>query len=228
MTSSGTPCAFNFANSFATAGSHSIIAVFTPADPSVIAGSSSTPPDTFSQTVDPNGPCAAANGGHCTDVQNIDATIPVGTLSITTPYTGSNVLHLGQLALDTNDTEFTGHAAFTGINVTDTRSGALPWTVNVLGSQLTDGGTNPGSAINPENLGLTAINVDPVANNGFVTSSSNLTTFANQPAYPPVSPTDHGSLGLGGATPHEVAHAIVGSGSVGVERVSTRDFRCSL
>lgn len=216
--SAGSPCTYTLTltSGFASPGSHSIVATFNA--PSGYTTSSSAP-QAFSQTVGSSTYCpATTNVGQpntCTDVQNVQATVPIGTLSITTPYTPTNPLNLGTLALDPNDTEFTGNAPFTGINVTDTRSGAMPWTVNVLGQPLSDGSGHANGTINPEDLGLTNITVVPVSGNGFNTASTNLTTFANPAAYPPVSPGDAGSLGLGGLTPHEVAHALVGTGSVG-------------
>jgi len=58
---------------------------------------------------------------------------------------------------------------------------------------LTDGGSNPGSSINGENVGLTNLTVVPVTGNTFDGTSANLTTTANPAADPAVAPSDTGS-----------------------------------
>ena len=220
------PCTAPFSNSFSAtvAASHSITAVFTPsAGSTTLSTSTSTPPVTFSQTIKPSD-CASAGAtgsGSCTDTQNIQGTIPAGTLVISTPYTATAPLDLGTLALDPTGTYFTGSATFgkgtaqTDIFVTDTRAGDLPWTAQAQASSLSDGGSNPGSTINGENVGLTNLTEVPVAGNGFNGTASNFTTFANPAAAPPVSPTDTNLAGLGNAA-HDIAQAKQGFGSIGL------------
>lgn len=222
--SSNTPTGdvYEITNTFASPGSHSITAAFTPTVPSACAPSTSSPPNTFSQTANPNGPCSAGNGGSCTDVQTITATIPQGALTITTPYTATNALNLGTLGLDSTGTVFTAQAPFGGnttdptkdIFITDTRAGDLPWTAQAQASNLSDGGSNPGSVINGQNVGLTALTEVPVSGNGFNGLASNFTTFAN-PAASAVGPTDPGTGGLGNE-PHDIAQAKQGLGSIGL------------
>jgi hypothetical protein len=159
--------------------------------------------------------------GSCTDTQNIQGTIPAGTLVISTPYTATAPLDLGTLNLDPTGTYFTGSATFgkgtaqTDIFITDTRAGDLPWTAQAQASSLTDGGTNPGSTINGENVGLTNLTEVPVTGNGFNGLASNFTTFANPAAAPPVAPTDANLAGLGNAA-HDIAQAKQGFGSIGL------------
>jgi hypothetical protein len=125
---------YTFSNTFASAGPHSVVAVY-----SGVSGTfatSSSAPATFNQAVAPGNPCDPAVGGQCTDVQTITGKVPTGVLSISTPYTATNPLDLGTLALDPTDTYFTANKQFGNsttdptqdILITDTRAGNLPWT----------------------------------------------------------------------------------------------------
>jgi hypothetical protein len=219
----GTPNEFDATNTFNAPGSHSITAVFSPADPSVCGGSTSAPPSTFSQGANPNGPCATSNGGQCTDVQTIETTVPQGVLIISTPYSASNPLNLGTMMPDSTGTMLTAHATFGAsvndasqdIYITDTRGGDLPWTAQAQASNLSDGGSNAGSQISGENVGLTGLTEVPVSGNGFNGLASNFTTFNNYAASPAVAPTDTGTAGLGNAA-HDIAQAQQGIGSIGL------------
>lgn len=217
----GVPNEFDATNVFSSPGSHSITASFTPADATVCAGSASAA-STFSQTANPNGPCAAS-GAQCTDVQTIVADVPQGVLYISTPYTASNPLNLGTMTPDSTGTAFSASHQFgqsstdptQDILVTDSRSGDLPWTAQAQASNLSDGGSNAGSQISGENVGLTGLTVVPVTGNGFDASAANFTTMANAAANPPVTPTDSGTAGLGNGS-HDIARAQHGAGSVGL------------
>jgi hypothetical protein len=226
------PCTAPFSNSFTAgvAASHSITAVFTPpAGSTTLSTSTSTPPVTFNQTVKP-ADCASAGAtgsGSCTDTQNIQGTIPAGTLVISTPYTSTNALNLGTLNLDPTGTYFTGTATFGegtpqhDIFITDTRAGDLAWTAQAEASSLTDSPTpDANGTINGENVGLTNLAEVAVTGNGFNTASSNVTTFSNPAAAPPVSPTDTNLAGLGNAA-HDIAQAKQGFGSVGLTGLLT-------
>jgi hypothetical protein len=219
----GTPCEAHATNTFATAAAHSITAVFTPPAGSTSLTGSTSSAVVFSQTVKPVD-CASAGAtgsGSCTDTQNIQGTIPAGTLVISTPYNTNHPLDLGTLALDPSGTYFTGHATFGdgtqpgGIFITDTRAGDLPWTAQAQASVLSDGGSNAGSTINGENVGLSGLAEVPVSGNGFNGTATNFTTFNNFAATPPVSPTDTGTQGLGN-TAHDIAQAKQGFGSIGL------------
>ena len=224
----GVPCEAHATNTFATSASHSITAVFAPPAGSTTLSGSTSPAVAFSQTVKPSD-CATAGAtgtGKCTDTQNIQGTIPAGTLVISTPYTSTAPLDLGTLALDPTGTYFTGSATFgkgtpqTDIFITDTRAGDLPWTAQAQASSLSDGGSNPGSTINGENVGLSNLTEVPVTGNGFNGLASNFTTFNNFAAAPPVSPTDTGTAGLGNAA-HDFAKAQQGFGSIGLTGLLT-------
>jgi hypothetical protein len=214
--------AYTFSNTFASAGSHSIVAVYSGVSGQFL-GASSTPA-TFAQTVAGGTPCDPAKGGQCTDIQTITGTVPTGVLSISTPYTGAgNALNLGTLGLDPTDTFFTAHAQFGNsatdptqdILITDTRAGNLPWTAQAQAATLSDGGANPGSTISGENVGLTNLTIVPVTGNGFNGTAANFTTVANPAAAPPVAPADPNYAGLGNEA-HRFAYAQQGIGSVGL------------
>jgi hypothetical protein len=133
-------------------------------------------------------------------------------LAVYTPYTASNPLNLGTLALDGTGTYFTASAkldatssdvptagaypdtTFNGITVVDTTPGDLPWTVTALSTNLTESG---GSAqISGENVGLT--NLTPVYVPGESLTAADVTTTDYAAASPPVASTDTGDLGIGG------------------------------
>jgi Bacterial Ig-like domain (group 3) len=218
-----------FSYTYATAGSHSVVATYVPTASSQWAGSTSTAV-TFSET--------AAACTTCTDVQTIEGTVPAGTLAVYTPYTATNPLNLGTLALNANGTEYSASASldsnpadvptagadpdttFNGITVVDTQAGNLPWTVTALSSALGDGGSNPGSTISAENVGLTGLAAVPVPGNALTAGDL---TFTDAPAASPaVAPTDTGSQGLGGATPHLiVTDAGQAVGTIGINGTVT-------
>jgi hypothetical protein len=162
------------------------------------------------------------DGSQCTDVQNVNATVPVGTLVINTPYTAASPLNLGTLELNSTGTEFTSQVPFDDISVTDTRSGvggANTYTVSALATALTDGGTNPGSTINAENVGLTGVTSTPgIGFHGTVTTGA-----GNPAADPAVGPTDTGHQGLGGPSPHTVFTATGSTGTVTASGTLTLD-----
>jgi hypothetical protein len=188
------------------AGSHSIVAKFTPTSLAQFETSQSAAQNFVLQA--PQTGACAQTGSQCTDTQNIEATIPVGTLKITTPYTAANPLDLGTLALNSGLTEFTSAAtAFNNITVVDNRSGDLPWTVTALASNLTDGGSNPGSTICGQNVGLTGVVSTPGPGfAGTVTATDNPVPAAA------VAAPCAGNSGLGG-TAHTVATASAGLGT---------------
>jgi hypothetical protein len=206
----------------ATAGPHSVVATFT--DAGVYLPSNSTP---VTQTLgsNPNGLCSTNPAtGHtptdlCSDVQTITGTVPVGTLTVSTPYTAANPFNVGNLALDSTGTILTAHAQFGGagldptnanadIIVTDTRGGDLNWTLQAQSSNLQD---TTSDIINSQNVGLTGLGSHPAP--GF--NSAGLVGFDN-PAANGVAPAAAGNAGLGGAIKHDVAQATGGIGTVGI------------
>lgn len=188
-------------------GSHSVVAKFTPTNVANYRVSQSAAQAFLTQDA-AVGACAQP-GSVCTDQQNIQATIPTGTLVISTPYTAASPLDLGTLTLSADASQYSGSANFNNIKVTDLRSGGLGWTVSAIASNLTDGKTNPNSVINSQNVGLTGVTSTP--GTGFV---GTVTATNNPAANPAVGPTAAGSQGLGGTAAHTVATADVGRGTV--------------
>ena len=193
-------------------GGHSIVAKFSPTDVTQFEASQSAAQGFFLNPPQQTGSPCAQTGSQCTDIQNIQATIPVGTLVLTTPYTATNPLDLGTLALNSGLTEYTSAAtAFNNIQIVDTRAGDLPWTLAALASNLSDGGTNAGSLICGQNVGLTGLASTPGPGfAGTVTTDNNPVPTA---AVAPSGGACAGTAGLGGATPHTVATASAGLGT---------------
>jgi hypothetical protein len=218
-----------FSYTYVAAGSHSVVATYTPTANSQWAGSTSAAV-TFSET--------APSCTTCSNVATIEGTVPAGVLSIYTPYTATNPLNLGTLALNSAGTAYSATASldsnpadvptagadpdttFNGITVVDTQAGNLPWTVTALASALGDGGKNPGSTISAEDVGLTGLTAVPVPGNALTAGDLTFTDAAA--ASPPVGPTDTGSAGLGGSTPHLiVTDAGQAVGTIGINGTVT-------
>ena len=191
------------------AGSHSIVAKFTPTNAANI-GASQSAAQAFVSADPPTGACAVA-GSVCTDTQNIQTVVPVGTLVINTPYTSTNPLKLPTMGLNAAGTQFGTSATFSPIIVTDTRAGDLPWTAKALSSDLVLAGpASPNGRINSQNVGLTGVN--KISNS---TNYTGTTTFFENPAADPAqAPAATGSLGLGGTTAHTFAASTNGRGTV--------------
>jgi hypothetical protein len=129
------------------AGNHSIVAVFTPTSLASFTGSSSQPVTASYIAVSA---CVARTDGlpganTCQDPQTITVTVNAGTLTISSPYTPTNPFNLGTMVLSADGSHLTASAAFgstavngSGITITDTRSGNLPWTGHVLSTNFTD------------------------------------------------------------------------------------------
>lgn len=190
---------------FAPGDHPSLTASFVPTDSSALTGSTS--------------PAADFNAGAAVgDVQNLDADVNPGALSITTPYTPSNVLHVGALTLNADGTELTGSTTFGdgttqggSIKVVDTRTGGVNWTASARSSDLSDGS---GHAINQQNVGLTGLA-------GLYTPGNALQngkiTFTNNPAAEPaVASGAVGTKGLGGVAHAFAASNAGGAGTVGI------------
>jgi Bacterial Ig-like domain (group 3) len=176
----------------ATVGGHNITAVFTPANPANFAASTSTP-----QTLQ-----VAPAAGTSTDDATIVADVDAGAINISTPYTPTNPLNLGTLALDAGSTQYSASATFQDIVVTDTRAGSLPWVATALAGNLTSGS----NVINGQNVGLTNLVADSNVGAGVVTVTN------NPAANPAVGPATGGSLGLGG-TPKTILTSTAGPGT---------------
>jgi len=175
----------------------------------------------------------------CTGVQTMADIVPAGVLSISTPYTASDPLDLGALALNPAGTFFSASApldpdssdvptagagpadpTFNGITVVDTQASNLPWTVTAWASELSDGGDSALSLISGEDVGLTGLTAVPVPGNPL--TAGDLTFFDQAAADPPVAATDTGSLGLGGPVPHViVTDAGQAEGTIGINGTIT-------
>lgn len=194
-----------------SAGSHSVVATFTPG-----AGVNYNPASSAAQQFLTSAPLAGAcaqPGSACIDQQNIKASVPVGTLIITTPYVDlAHALDLGPLTLDIPGGKYSGTGTFQNIVVTDTRAGNLPYSVTALSSDLTDGAHNAGSTIDSQNVGLTGLT--PAGSGGF---SSPVHTSDNPAAVPPALPGavagPVGQQGLG-LTPHTIVSVDHGLGTL--------------
>ena len=162
----------------ATAGSSSISAQFIPANPANYAPSASSP-----QAIE-----VAGGTNVNVDPQTIETEVPAGTILIETPYTPTNPLRLGPMALNGANSAYTVSGGFSSIKVTDTRAGARAWTATVLADNLTSG---PANVINGQNVGLTGLT--QVSHNGLGTI-----TATPVPAAAAVAAGDGGILGLGG------------------------------
>ncbi|WP_028046177.1 Ig-like domain-containing protein [Cellulomonas sp. URHE0023] len=85
------------------------------------------------------------------DLQSVDVQIPVGAITITTPYHAeipatpttpaipATTLHLGQALLDTTDSTFSASAPFEDIVITDTRAATTGFTAKVVSGPFTNG-----------------------------------------------------------------------------------------
>lgn len=191
------------------AGGHSIVAKFTPTDATVYQASQSQP-QTFTTQAPAGSPCAQP-GSVCTTDSNIQATIPVGTLVINTPYTSAAPLDLGTMVLATDGSKYSASASFAHITVTDTRSGGHGWQVTALAHNLSDGSGHANGVINGANVGLTALGVVS-SGSGFDASPANLSVH-NQAVTTAVLPSASSNNGLGG-TAKDIADAVVGIGTV--------------
>jgi hypothetical protein len=213
---SGPTGTYTLTTSF-TSGAHSIVAKFTPTDVTVYQASQSTP-QTFTTQAPAGSPCADP-ASVCSEVQNIQASIPVGTLVINTPYTSASPLDLGALVLATDGSMYSGSQPFQHIKVTDTRAGNQAWTAAAQSSQLTSGTGHTNGFINASNVGLTGLSLT-TSGSGFDSSAGNLTLTPNPVPATPLLPGVASTAGLGGAQ-HTFAHATHGLGSVDVSGTLT-------
>jgi hypothetical protein len=216
----------------AAGGPYAVTAIFSGATISGVAyGTSTSSSASFNVTAAQYAP----------DEQNVKVTLPPGTLVIATPYScatvacdavGDNPLDLGNFTLNSTATEYSASGLFTGITVTDTRPGNLPWTVSAIASDLAKVGVaspNNNEKINGQNVGLNvntlvSTNATPVTFLGALapgssTAGQNFTGF-NNVAASHVQASDVGTLGLGG-TPKVILHANTGLGSTVTSGVLT-------
>jgi hypothetical protein len=206
-------------------GSHSVVAKFTPTDPSTFAPSQSSP-DSF--TTQRAGGTCQQTGSQCADVQGIQGEIPTGTLVISTPYTSAQPLDLGTLQLNNDGTLWTANKTFQCITVTDANGVNTGFVAQAQATSLTKtaGPTPPAgafSSISGENVGLTNLVPSAAAQcqsgaapvNNYTGGPASVHTTDNSAAVPAVSPTDPGTQGLG-----NVAHTVISGSPNGVGTVT--------
>jgi hypothetical protein len=141
--------------------------------------------------------------------------VPVGTLSLSTPFGPGQPIDLGTLALTADGRMLSSSIPVDGIVITDRASGDQPYSVTALATALSNGKADPNSTINAENVGLTGIST--TSSPGF---AGVVTSFSN-PAAAGVAPSDPGAAGLGGSTPHEILSVTQADGTVTIDSTFT-------
>jgi hypothetical protein len=185
-------------------GPHPITATFVPADPALLVGSTSL---TVTHTA------TVPSCSTCTDPQTVVVTVPVGTLSITTPYSPQNPFDLGTMALSADGLRFSALADFPAagdrLTITDTRAGQQGWTASAGTTDFVNGA----NSINGQNLSLINVVPDYIAGNalqfGSVTVNDVVSSTVNGYA-----PGAGGSDGLKSPPANPFASAAAGN-SVG-------------
>jgi hypothetical protein len=193
-------------------GTHNIVAVFTPTG----AYQSSTSLDV---------PFTAGAPLYTPDPQNLQAEIPAGTLTISTPYGPSNAFDLGTATLNPNGGEFTASKGFgsatdpsAGVTITDTGVNS-DWTASAEVTNFTGPG---GAAINGQNLTFTGVTPSYLTGNAYQASgvgtipvlTNNVTN--TPPGGFPYGPTATGSDGLYGAAHAFADTTTPGGGEVNI------------
>jgi len=191
-------------------GQHYVVAAFAPTDSAVYNASTSLPV-LFTATAPQYAPAP----------QDVTASIPAGTLTITTPYSPVSPFDLGTAVLNGAGSAFTASAPFgntahpsQGVTVTDTRAGDQPWAASATVTDFTNG---PTAAINGQDLTFTQVTPSYVSGNALQSGSVTTTDVTNSSVYGPSAP---GSDGLKGG-PHQFASAAQGDGSVYIDGLLT-------
>ena len=123
------------------------------------------------------------------DEQYVDVEIPSGSITITTPYTEDNPLHLGMAVLDPSTSTYHASASFgnpgdptafdvDGIKITDTRAGNLGFTAKVQSGDFSNGTDSFGGV----HAGLWDLVAVQVAGNAL--QATDVTTYDNHPLTP--------------------------------------------
>jgi Tol biopolymer transport system component len=149
------------------------------------------------------------------DNQNVTGTVPVGTLLISTPYTAANPFNIGTLQLAPDGSELSASASFgsaaspsSGITITDTRAGDLPWAASLSGSDFVSGANTFSST----HLGFTGVTPSYVSGNALNAATKPVIT-KDIPAPGPNDAPSASEPGLS-STPHTFATAAHGAGTV--------------
>ncbi|MGI8667278.1 MAG: Ig-like domain repeat protein, partial [Jatrophihabitans sp.] len=203
---------FTFTTSALGTGSHTLTATFNPTDPSAFGGSTNSA-----------APITLTAPSSAPDPQAIDVVVTPGSLTITTPYDGSDAahtFHLGNMVLSADGTKLSATGQFgdpatgnNGVTVTDTRAGDLPWTASASSGDFVKGS----DLINGHNFGFTAVKADYLTGNALNATSKPVLTN-DVPADTVIhAPADNtGTAGLKGG-PHSFANAAHGVGTVKID-----------
>src|SRR5450631_2248660 len=207
-----------------TVGSHSVTATFVPTDLVTYNGSTS-PAVTVNVLAVAPASCSLP-GSVCTDAQPFVATVPAGSIVISTPYLAANPFNIGTMVLNAAGTQYTTSAQFgnaaspnNGVTITDTRAGGLGWTASLQSGAFTNTTVLPAAVINAGNLGFTGVAPQYISGNALNVAPGNVVSVfdnvAPTLALAPLAPAS------GLANPQKFASAAIGAGSVNVTGLFT-------
>jgi Bacterial Ig-like domain (group 3) len=116
------------------------------------------------------------------DDQTVVVTVPVGSLTIFTPYTPTNPLDLGNMVLSPDGTSFSATAPFNKVTVTDTRAGNAGWSASLTRTDFL--GANPANTIPAKFSGFEGVTPNFLPGNS-ITNISVTDLPANSPTFVP-------------------------------------------
>jgi hypothetical protein len=206
-----------------TLGAHSVTATFVPTDLTTYNGNTS--PALAVNVVAVAPPSCSLPGSSCTDAQNFQATVPAGSIVISTPYHAGNPFNIGTMVLNAAGNQYTtsnlfGNAAnpTNGVTITDTRAGGLGWTASLQSGAFANT-TGATGVINAGNLGFTGVAPQYINGNALNVAPGNVVSvFDNVAPTLALAPLAAAS---GLANPQKFASALVGAGSVNVTGLFT-------
>jgi hypothetical protein len=209
-----------------TVGSHAVTATFVPTDLVTYNGSTS-PAVTVNVLAVQVGACATTPA-NCTDAQPFVATVPAGSLVISTPYLAANPFNLGTMVLNAAGNQYTTTAAFgnagspaNGVTITDTRAGGLGWTASLQSGSFTNSSVAPVGVINGGNLGFTGVAPQYIGAGNALSATGNVVLPFDNAASTPVLGSSAVAPALSLANPQKFASAAIGTGSVNVTGLFT-------
>ena len=199
-------------------GSHAVTATFVPTD--LVTYNGNTSPALAVNVLAVQLGACATTPANCTDAQNFQATVPAGSIVISTPYKAANPFNIGTMVLNAAGTQYTtsapfGSAAFPGdgVTITATRAGGLGWTASLQSGAFANT-TAAAGAINGGNLGFTGVTPRYISGNALNVAPGNVVSvFDNVAPTLAVAPLAAAS---GLANPQKFASALIGAGSVNV------------
>jgi hypothetical protein len=216
-----------------TVGSHAVTATFVPTDLVTYNGSTS-PAVTVNVLAVQVGACATTPA-NCTDAQPFVATVPAGSLVISTPYLAANPFNLGTMVLNAAGTQYTTTAAFgnagspaSGVTITDTRAGGLGWTASLQSGVFTNNTVLPVGVINGGNLGFAGVAPQYIAGNALNVAPGNVVSVFDNVAPAVALGSSAVAPALSLANPQKFASAAIGAGSVNVTGLFTLNAPSSI